>query len=178
MRSRLIELGLVVVLVASFGLFFAQTSTNAQDTTAPNPMVGAWIITTYVEGQPPAMNLTTFYADGNVLTSNSPVFPPATGELTAEARSAGHGNWLANDDGSIDFAFIVLRADLNGTFNGYREIRGHFTMDTATDTLSGPFTATIVDASGAELRVVSGRGEGTRIVAEPFDLSATPVAQS
>jgi hypothetical protein len=175
MRSRLIGLGLIVVLISGFGLANEQTGSSAQDATSPNPIVGAWIITTYVEGQPPAMNLTTFYADGNVLTSNSPVFPPAPGDATAEARSAGQGNWIAND-GSIDFVFIVLRADLNGTFSGHREIRGHFTFDAATDTLAGPFTATIVDANGADVRAVSGRGEGTRIVAEPFEMNATPVA--
>jgi hypothetical protein len=55
-------------------------------------------------------------------------------------------------------------------------IRGHFTLDIATDTWSGPFTATFLDANGAELQVVPGRAEGKRIVAEPFEMEATPVA--
>jgi hypothetical protein len=124
------------------------------------------------------LNLTTFYADGNVLTSTRPVYPPAPGDTAAESRSAGHGNWVANDDGSIDMTFVILRADLNGTFTGQRVLRGHFTYDATTDTWTGPFTASVLDASGTEVQVAPGRAEGKRIVAEPFEPNATPAANS
>jgi hypothetical protein len=79
MRRRLLAVGLIVVLVAGFGMFAARTGTAAQDSTAPHGIVGAWYVTTFVEGQPPVLNLnlTSFYTDGNVVTSNRSVFPPA-----------------------------------------------------------------------------------------------------
>ena len=98
---------LVSLVVAGFALTSRQPSTTAQDSTQPG-IVGAWFVTTLLDGAPPSPNMTSFYADGTVLTSNRPVYPPATEGAIPEARSAGHGAWIANADGTVDFTFVVF----------------------------------------------------------------------
>jgi hypothetical protein len=115
-------LALVGLVVAGLALTSRQPGTTAQESTQP-AIVGAWFVTTHVENQPLSPNMTSFYADGTVLTSNRPVYPPAAAGGTPEARSAGHGAWQPNDDGTVDFTFVVLVSDVNGTYLGTRTLQ-------------------------------------------------------
>jgi hypothetical protein len=168
----------ISLVVAGLALSSRQPSTNAQDTTTPGQpaIVGAWFVTTLVGDQPPLPNMTSFYADGTVLTSSRPVFPPASEGAVPEARSAGHGAWIANDDGSVDFTFVVLVADVQGTYLGQRTIQGRLTLDATGDAWSSPFTATVTDPSGATVSKSVGQANAKRIKVVPMDLGATPAA--
>jgi len=169
---------IVSLLVAGLALSARQPDTIAQESSAPgqHAIVGAWFVTTLLDGQPPSPNMTSFYADGTVLTSNRPVFPQAPGAAAPEARSAGHGAWVANDDGTVDFTFLVLTADVNGTYLGQRSLRGHLTLDGSGDAWSGPFSATVTDASGTVISESVGQAEATRIKVMPMEAGATPEA--
>jgi hypothetical protein len=170
-----VVLGLVVAGVA-LGSRLPMIGAEEAPSPGQHGFVGAWQVTTLVEGQPPSPNLTTFYADGNVLTSNRPVFPPASEAAAAEARSAGHGVWIAVDDRTIDVVFDVLVSDVNGTYLGTRTLQGHLTLDETGTAWSGPFTARVTDPSGAVVATTVGRVEATRIVVVPLELVSTPVA--
>lgn len=166
---------LISLVVAGLALTSRQPGTTAQEQTS-NPIVGAWFVTTLVEGAPPSPNMTSFYNDGTVLTSNRPVFPPATEGAVPEARSAGHGAWLANADGTVDFTFIVFVADVNGTYLGQRTLQGRLTLDPSTDTWTAPYTATISDPTGAVVQTTTGTAEATRIKVIPMETGGTPTA--
>ncbi len=169
---------LISLVIAGFALTSRQPGITAQEaaTQAPHGIVGAWFVTTLLDGAPPSPNMTSFYADGTVLTSNRPVFPPAAEGGVPEARSAGHGAWIANDDGTVDFTFVVFVSDTNGTYLGQRNLQGRLTLDPSTDTWTAPFTASITDPSGAVLQSSVGNAEATRIKVVPMQAEATPVA--
>jgi hypothetical protein len=120
--------------------------------------------------------MTSFYADGTVLTSTRPVFPASVEGGNPEARSAGHGAWVANADGTVDFTFMVFVSDTSGTYLGQRTLQGRLTLDPATDTWTAPFTATVTDPSGAVLQSSAGTAEATRIKVVPMETGATPAA--
>jgi hypothetical protein len=165
----------VGLVVAGFALGSRQPGTTAQDSSQP-AIVGAWFVTTLLGNQPPSPNLTSFYADGTVLTSNRPVFPPATAGGTPEARSAGHGDWLANPDGTVDFTFVVLVSDTSGTYLGTRTLQGRLTFDPSGDSWSAPFTATVTDPKGTVLSKITGQATATHIKVMPMETSGTPAA--
>jgi hypothetical protein len=164
---------LVSLVVAGLALSSRQPSTTAQEPAQPG-IVGAWFVTTLLDNQPPSPNMTSFYDDGTVLTSNRPVFPPSSEGGTPEARSAGHGAWLANPDGTVDFTFVVLVSDTGGTYLGTRTLQGRLTLDPAADTWTAPFTATLGDPNGRTLSVSQGQATATRIKVIPMEGSGTP----
>ncbi|HEY7034496.1 MAG TPA: hypothetical protein VH482_24380 [Thermomicrobiales bacterium] len=166
---------LVGLVVAGFALANRQPGTTAQESTQA-PIVGAWFVTTLLDNQPPSPNMTSFYADGTALTSNRPVYPPATAGGTPEARSAGHGAWHANADGTVDLSFIVLVSDTSGTYLGTRTLDARITLDPSGDTWSAPFTATVTDPNGKVLAKSVGQANATRITVSPMELPGTPAA--
>ena len=166
---------LVGLLVAGFALGNRQPDTIAQESAQPG-IVGAWFVTSVVEGQPPSPNMTSFYADGTVLTSNRPVYPPATAGGTPEARSAGHGAWIANPDGTVDFVFVVLVSDTSGTYLGTRTLQGRLTLAPSGDAWTAPYTAAITDPTGAVVSTTAGQAEATRIKVIPMETGGTPAA--
>jgi hypothetical protein len=169
-------IAVVSLIVAALALGNRQPDTIAQESGDQPAIVGAWFVTTLLDGQPPSPNMTSFYADGTVLTSNRPVYPPATEGAVPEARSAGHGAWIANDDGTVDFTFVVLVADVDGTYLGQRTLQGRLTLDPTGDTWTAPFTATVLDPTGVVVRSSAGSAEATRIEVMPIGMSATPTA--
>lgn len=174
MRRLVAIVALISLAIAVVAVGTRLTGTTAQET-GPHGIVGAWHVTTIVEGAPQTPNLTTFYADGNVLTSNRPVFPPSAGTTAGEARSAGHGVWAAVDDHTVDLTFVVLTAATDGTPLGSRTLSAHLTLAVDRMTWSAPFTATIADTTGAVVQTVAGRVEATRITIEPM-AAGTPAA--
>ena len=167
---------LISLVVAGLALTHNQPGTTAQESTMRPPIVGAWFVTTLLDGAPPSPNMTSFYADGTVLTSNRPVYPPSTEGGVPEARSAGHGAWIANADGTVDFTFVVFVSDTNGTYLGQRTLQGRLTLDPAGDVWTAPFTATVTDPTGAVLQSSMGTAEATRIKVIPMEMGATPAA--
>ncbi|MEA2584237.1 MAG: hypothetical protein QOF33_2322 [Thermomicrobiales bacterium] len=176
MHRRSFGVAIVSLLFAGLALGSRQPDTTAQQTSTQGQhrIVGAWFVTTLLDGQPPSPNMTSFYADGTVVTSNRPVFPQARGAAAPEARSAGHGAWVANEDGTVDFMFIVLTADVDGTFLGTRTLQGHLTLDESGNVWSAPFSASVMDPSGALVSKSVGQAEATRIKVEPMEVSGTP----
>ena len=167
---------LISLVVAGLALTNRQPETIAQESTSQPPIVGAWFVTTLLDGAPPSPNMTSFYADGTVLTSNRPVYPASVEGGAPEARSAGHGAWVANADGTVDFTFVVFVSDTSGTYLGQRTLQGRLTVDPATDTWTAPFVATVSDPSGAVLQSSVGNAEATRIKVAPMESGATPAA--
>jgi hypothetical protein len=167
---------LISLVVAGLALTSWQPGTTAQESMAQTPhgIVGAWFVTTLLDGAPPSPNMTSFYADGTVLTSNRPIYPPAAEGGVPEARSAGHGAWVANEDGTVDFTFVVFVSDTNGTYLGQRTLQGRLTLDPSTDTWTAPFTATVTDPSGAMVQSSVGSAEATRIEVVPMEAGGTP----
>ena len=178
MRRLSYVVAIISLVVAGLALTSRQLSTTAEepDAAAQHGIVGAWFVTTLLGGAPPSPNMTSFYADGTVLTSNRPVYPPAAEGGVPEARSAGHGAWIANDDGTVDFTCVVLVADVNGTYLGQRTLQGHLTLDPSGDSWTAPFTATVTDPSGAVASSGPGSATATRIKVIPIDMTATPAA--
>ena len=132
--------------------------------------VGTWRVTPVIEGQATAA-LTTFNADGTVLTSNPPVqaAPPDLGAGVL-VQSVGHGEWAATGERTADVTFVFVQSDGNGNYLGTRTTRGSLELDDDGETWTGTFDATVADAAGSVLFTAAGTVEATRIAVEP----ATP----
>src|SRR5215216_1839975 len=105
MRRIQVITPIFVILVGAFvfGSFhFARTidPVGAEDST--NQIVGSWVITDHAGIWSTELSLVTFNSDGTVL-------------LTDAFGQAGHGTWIATDDGPIQFGIIMLGTDGTGS---------------------------------------------------------------
>jgi hypothetical protein len=107
-------------------------------------VVGTWIVDPEPENAANMPSLVVYTSDGIVLD-------PVAGFA---------GTWEATGARSAVFTLSGIFED--GT---YLVIRGPTEVDAATDTITGPYTVTIVAADGTVLNTVEGTGHSTRLPA-------------
>ncbi len=144
--------------------------------TSARGFVGAWLVTPTVGGET-ATALTTFNADGTILTSNRPVQPaPPVLPAPVLVQSLGHGSWVATGERTADVTFVFLQTDVAGTPLGTRTVRGSLELDAGNDTWTGTFSATVADPDGAVLQTSEGTVAARRITAASVPAASTPAA--
>ena len=132
-------------------------------------LVGSWWMTFIEEEGPPTRALFTLGADGTLITSEHPVVTPP-GAPGVIFTSSGHGVWNPIDSTEANFTYIGLGSDGKGKLFAIVTFSGSLTLDSAGQSLSGEFAATIADPDGATLATFPMRTKGTRIVvASPAD---------
>ncbi|MGH2561188.1 MAG: hypothetical protein ACRDJH_19135 [Thermomicrobiales bacterium] len=144
--------------------------TTAQDTTPPaegQGLVGSWRVMAVSPDEPPELSLGTFGADGTVVTSPRPVFPPMPGGPGGVIfTSAGHGAWEATGPDTATVTFVVLTADGQGNQLFTVTVRATGTLGADGQTFSGEGTRTFTDPAGNTMMTQPVVVEATRIVAE------------
>jgi hypothetical protein len=120
-----------------------------------HPMVGTWIVDPERDNTADVPSLVVFTPDGIVVdpvagfAGSWQATGPRTGVFTLSGIDAGSGSYLV--------------------------IRGTFEVDVATDTMSGPYSVTIVGADGTVLATTQGTNRLTRLPAQSGD-AGTPLA--
>ncbi|MGH2534692.1 MAG: hypothetical protein ACRDJW_20730 [Thermomicrobiales bacterium] len=128
---------------------------------------GSWRVMAVSPDEPPELSLGTFGADGTVLTSPRPVFPPMPGGPGGVIfTSAGHGAWQATGPNTGIMTFVVLVADGQGNQLFTVTVRANGTLGAGGQTFSGDGTRTFADPAGNTVMIQPVVFEGTRIVAE------------
>jgi len=172
----LILLAFLTIDPAAPGMTAAQVATPATG----SGFVGSWRVTPTIGGEA-AVALTSFSADGLILTSNRPV-QPATPGLPAGTlvQSLGQGSWQATGERTADITFVILQSDLTGIFLGTRTILGSLELEPSGDAWTGTFEVTIADPSGTVVYETTGAVHAIRIAVEPpragTPAPATPLA--
>jgi hypothetical protein len=149
------------ISATGLGLALAATThhASAQDATptsmAGHPMVGTWIVDPERDNTADVPSLIVFTPDGTIIdpvagfAGSWQATGPRTGVFTLSGIDAGSGSYLV--------------------------IRGTFEVDEATDTMSGPYSVTIVGADGTVLATTQGTNQLTRLPAQSGD-AGTPLA--
>ena len=126
--------------------------------------VGSWRVTA-TDHEPPELSLGTFGADGTVVTSPRPVFPPFGPSGDEVYTSAGHGAWEATGPDTGIMTFVVLTADRHGNPLITVTVRANGTLAADGQTFSGEGSRTFTDPAGNIVGTEPAIVEGTRIVA-------------
>lgn len=163
-RSLALLVPLALILA---GLLLGSAPGRADAQEQGRGFVGSWLVSPTID-EATAVALTTFTADGTILTSNRPTqaAPPALGAGPI-LQSLGHGRWEATGSNEATVTFVFLQTDPSGAYLGTRTIRGRLTLDPSGDRWSGEFSATIADAAGSVLAESKGTVAATRITVEP-----------
>jgi hypothetical protein len=148
---------------------------SRRSTTAPaegHGFVGSWKVTFLEAGGPPTLALTTFGADGTVVTAEHPVVTPP---IAAEAifTSSGHGAWAATGPDTAVVTFVGLGSFARGILFGTATARASLSLDPDRRTFSGEVRWTVADPEGNVLATYPGTFQATRVVAEAPEM---PVA--
>jgi hypothetical protein len=129
-------------------------------------IVGSWRVTATESEGPPSVSLGTFGADGTVISSPPPVFPPMGPSGEAIFTSAGHGAWEATGPDTAVLTFVVLTADQQGNPLITVTVRANGTLGADGQTFSGEGSRTFTDPAGNMVGTEPAVVRGTRIVAE------------
>lgn len=126
---------------------------------ASTALVGSWhvAVSTPTQGTFPA--LITFGADGTVLSSESP----------GPFESAGHGNWIRRDDGSVAFTLVALLGSQESKPSGKLKVTSVIQLTSDGKDWHGPFKVEGVDASGQVTFTDRGSFQLTPIAVESLD---------
>jgi hypothetical protein len=122
-------------------------------------LTGSWhvAVSTPTQGTFPA--LITFGAEGTVLSAESP----------GPFESAGHGNWIRHEDGSIAFTLIALLGSQESKLSGKLKVTSIIQPASAGQGWHGPFKVEGFDASGQVTFTDRGSFQLTRIAIESLD---------
>ena len=136
--------------------------------------VGSWQVTATDSPGPPNVSLGTFGADGTVVASPPPVFPPQ-GSSGGESifTSAGHGAWDATGADTAVITFVVLTADSQGQPLLTVTISANLTLGADGHTFNGEGIRTFADPGGNVVMTEPAIVEGARIVAEAPGMATT-----
>jgi len=118
-------------------------------------LVGTWRGTVTVQGQPNFEALTTFVPGGTLLASASIDLTPPN------ISGPSYGVWARGEDSHYSVKFLFFTYDAKSNPAGTGEVKAALTLDG--DDLSGSFTLTIFDLTGAVVFTTTGSIAATRV---------------
>jgi len=151
------------------------TAQEGSPTAGGLDLAGSWRVVISTTDGRTFLTLSTFGADGTVVSSGLPAqqAPPGTPPGVVFVGTA-HGAWEATGSDTANATFVHLRASGEGQPLGTITPRLAITVGADGQTFSGEFVTTLADPAGATLATFSGTVQGTRIVAEAPSAAATP----
>lgn len=150
----------IFTVIAISALFFAAyvTAQNSDTSADIEQLFGSWMVEVSTPSQGSFPALLTFTSDGSVISAES-----------NSLESAGHGNWVINDDGEVAYTFIALFGNEDGENMGQLKVIGALQFDAETQSWSGPFSINVSDPSGAVVFSDEGTFTLVRIEVESLD---------
>ena len=167
MRTRTIILAIIVMLAAASSVF-AQDARGEIKEPITALLSGTWIttVTPPAEAELPSFKLIfTFNADHNLIATGT------AGELPALGNPC-QGTWKSSGDDAIVVTYVCLDFDGSLQNTGMDKLRGRFTIDSETRTLTGKIGLTNYDPAGNEVfSACCAAVDGARLQAETFSES-------
>jgi hypothetical protein len=118
-------------------------------------LVGTWRGTVTTQGQPSFEALTTFVPGGTLVASASIDLTPPN------VSSPSYGVWARGEDSHYSVRFLFFTFDAKNNPAGTGEVKAALTLDD--DDLTGSFTLTIFDPTGAVVFTTPGTISATRV---------------
>lgn len=133
--------------------------------------VGLWTVAHPTPDNPTARDLTVLTPDGFMFASNAPSMSVAPGQgppgTTHVFDSQGFGLWQQRGDGRVDFKFLEMAYDPDGTSVGSVSIHGTVALDPSGNTFSGTYVVTVTFPDGTSMDVVGPSPvTGTRVTVD------------
>lgn len=169
-RSAVRRAGLAA-LVAGLAVAAGGRVANAQSTAASG-IVGSWrvrIPRTLVNRVEEIQFLVAFFPGGVLLTSDSPVEPPAGPQAASRAvdyQGAYLGQWLQLPSGEVRATALQLNYDQRAVVTSEELVSYTFAYDGATDTLAGTWEWRETAPDGRLLFSATGPLAGARVRVE------------
>jgi hypothetical protein len=177
MRRFPIVLSVLAVVLLGVVVAAPGGPTTAQEATTTN-FAGSWQVVIALADGRTVVALSTYGADGTVVSSGLPAQPTPPGAPPGVVfLSPGHGTWEATSPDSANVTYVHLRASAEGQPLGTLTARLAVTLGADGDAFSGELVSTLADPAGNALASFTGTVQATRIVAEAPELPAgTPAA--
>lgn len=163
MNSKRISAALIitVAIAALIGLGGAQFNVRGDDYNPHHELVGSWEVTVMATGQDPIIDYATF-TEGGGLISTDP--DPNV--------STGIGTWERIGPNRIAVTFVHFLSD-QGAPLGILKVRSEGTLDSQTNTFSGPFRTDVV-IGGNVVQSICGTVQARRINVESLEACPQP----
>ena len=156
MNSKRISTALVIVaIVALIGLVGTQSNVKGGGSSFPE-LEGSWEVTVMPTGGGPIVDIATFTKDGGVIN----VDPDPN-------LSTGIGTWVRTGGNQFAVTFVHFLSDAGAPL-GTLKVRAEITLDSQTDTFSGPFRTDVV-IGGNVVQSICGTVQARRISVEPLE---------
>lgn len=167
MRRFSIALSTLILVLLGAMVAGGGGPTIAQEAAGGPDFAGSWRVVISTADGRTFLTLSTFGADGTVLTSGLPAQPAPPGTPAGVVFvSTAHGAWEATGPDTANVTFVHLRASADGQPLGTITPRLSVTLGADGQTFSGEFVTTLADPAGKTLATFMGTVQATRIVAE------------
>jgi hypothetical protein len=155
MISKKISTALVIVAIATLiALTGTQSSATPGGSSAPD-LEGSWKITVMPTGGDPIGDLCTFTKGGGLIN----IDPDPN-------LSTGIGTWVRTGGHQFAVTFVHFLSD-GGAPLGTLKVRAEVTLDSQTDTFTGPFRTDII-IGGNMVQSICGTVQAERVSVEPL----------
>lgn len=151
-KKTLAALGVATMLVTLVAFTGTRSNVSAEGATAPE-LEGSWEVTVMPDGGDPIVDLATFTSGGGIINSD----PDPN-------LSTGHGTWVRTGGHEFGVTFVHFLSS-GGVALGTVKVRAEITLDSQTDTFSGPFQ-TDVFIGGTLVQTICGTVQAKRISVE------------
>jgi hypothetical protein len=152
MNSKRISTALVIVAIATLITLSTRSSATPGGSSAPD-LEGSWKITVMPTGGDPIVDFCTFTKGGGLIN----IDPDPN-------LSTGIGTWVRTGGHQFAATFVHFLSD-GGAPLGTLKVRAEVTLDSQTDTFSGPFRTDII-IGGDVVQSICGTVQGERVSAE------------
>src|SRR5215475_12241877 len=129
MNSKKISTALVILAIATT---ITLTSTQSRAGSSDPQLEGTWEVTVMPSGGDPIVDIATFMKGGGLINTD----PDPN-------LSAGLGTWVRTGGNRIAVTFVHFLSDAGAPL-GTLKVRAEQTLDSTTDTFSGPFRTDLV----------------------------------
>ena len=156
MNSKRISTALVILAIAILiTLTSTQSSATPGGSSAPE-LEGSWEVTVMPTGGDPVVDIATFTKDGGLIS----IDPDPN-------VSTGIGTWVRTGGNQYAVTFVHFLSDAGAPL-GTLKVRAEITLDSHTDTFSGPFRTDVV-IGGNVVQSICGTVQARRINVEPLE---------
>ena len=154
--NRRISTALLIVAIATLiTLTGTQSSATPGGSSAPQ-LEGTWEVTVMPAGGDLIVDFATFTKGGGLITTDP---DPNV--------SAGIGTWVGRGHNQFAVTFVHFLSDAGAPL-GTLKVRAEITLDSQTDTFSGPFRTDVV-IGGNVVQSICGTVQARRINVEPVE---------
>ena len=156
MNSKRISTALVIVAIATLITLTSTQSIATPGASSAPQLEGSWEVTVMPTGGDPIVDIATFTKGGGLINAD----PDPN-------LSTGIGTWVRTGGNQFGVTFVHFLSDAGAPL-GTLKVRAEMTLDSLTDTFTGPFQTDVV-IGGNVVQTICGTVQARRIGIETPD---------